>query len=296
MIVFSVVSTKGGVGKTTITAAIGAMMADLGLKVLLIDADYQPALSNYYWLDKQAPRGLGGLLTTGALLPDMVSSVRILPPPEADDDSAREARQVAQGRMLNPAGRLDIVYSDAPTGEAARWLDGRMDYFLRLHQVLRTPAVADQYDIVIIDTQGAAGKLQDAAAVAADRLILPVTPDALSIRAFIAETMQVLVRLSTSTTQMPQTQALLYRQTNTNNSRKHAAAVRQHYIELRGGVSVLETVIPQATAFERAATLHLPVHWIDQRANDQMHRLVWELVPQLEGISVQDVVAAVEGV
>jgi len=48
VIVFAVVSTKGGVGKTTLTANLGALLADLGLRVLMIDADVPPALSKFY--------------------------------------------------------------------------------------------------------------------------------------------------------------------------------------------------------------------------------------------------------
>ena len=39
MIKLTVLSTKGGVGKTTLTANLGALLADMGLRVLLIDAD-----------------------------------------------------------------------------------------------------------------------------------------------------------------------------------------------------------------------------------------------------------------
>ncbi|MBW8832678.1 MAG: ParA family protein, partial [Burkholderiales bacterium] len=58
MIVFSVISTKGGVGKTTLAINLGALLADFGLRVLLIDADYQPSLSNYFQLSYRAPLGL----------------------------------------------------------------------------------------------------------------------------------------------------------------------------------------------------------------------------------------------
>ena len=81
MITFSVVSTKGGVGKTTLVADLGALFADFGLRVLMIDADYQPALSKFYHLSRRAPKGLTALLTVGALLPEMISTVE-LPPPE----------------------------------------------------------------------------------------------------------------------------------------------------------------------------------------------------------------------
>ena len=41
MIKFTVTSTKGGVGKTTLTANLGALLADMGLRILLVDADVQ---------------------------------------------------------------------------------------------------------------------------------------------------------------------------------------------------------------------------------------------------------------
>lgn len=55
MKISAVVSTKGGVGKTTIEANLGAFCADAGLRVLLIDLDpAQPSLSSYYQLVDEA--------------------------------------------------------------------------------------------------------------------------------------------------------------------------------------------------------------------------------------------------
>ena len=59
MIKFTITSTKGGVGKTTLTANLGALLADMGLRVLLIDADVQPSLSKYFPL--AAPQPAAGL-------------------------------------------------------------------------------------------------------------------------------------------------------------------------------------------------------------------------------------------
>ena len=50
----TVTSTTGGVGKTTLTANLGGLLADLGQKVLLVDADVQPTLSSYYPLEHRA--------------------------------------------------------------------------------------------------------------------------------------------------------------------------------------------------------------------------------------------------
>ena len=54
MFVFGVVATKGGVGKTTIAANLGGLLADIGYRVLLIDADVQPSLSRYFALSHHA--------------------------------------------------------------------------------------------------------------------------------------------------------------------------------------------------------------------------------------------------
>ena len=55
MIKFTITSTKGGVGKTTLTANLGALLADMGLRVLLVDADVQPSLSKYFPLAAAQP-------------------------------------------------------------------------------------------------------------------------------------------------------------------------------------------------------------------------------------------------
>src|SRR5699024_4755437 len=46
--IVTVCSTKGGVGRTTLTANLGGFLADAGYRVLLVDADIQPTLSSYY--------------------------------------------------------------------------------------------------------------------------------------------------------------------------------------------------------------------------------------------------------
>ena len=62
MQVVSIISTKGGVGKTTVAANLGAFIADAGLRVLLLDLDMQPTLSSYYELKHRAPGGIYELL------------------------------------------------------------------------------------------------------------------------------------------------------------------------------------------------------------------------------------------
>ena len=46
--IITICNAKGGVGKTTSTASIGACMALMGKKVLLIDLDGQANLTLYF--------------------------------------------------------------------------------------------------------------------------------------------------------------------------------------------------------------------------------------------------------
>lgn len=287
MITFAVVSTKGGVGKTTLTANLGALLADLGMRVLLIDADVQPSLTRYYHIADadRAPNGLTAMMRKGAVTPDCISRLT-LPPP------------TFQGRSspaLNADGRLDLILSDAPEGNLQDWLQPRLDRAVRIRMAVRTPELAKAYDVVLIDTQGAVGHLQDAAVLAADLLISPVCPDILTAREFTSGTLELLERLEQSANlgmTLPPMKAAIYRAENTSDSRAMTKLIRDQFLTLRGRVSVLDTTVPAAVAYKKAATAQIPVHWLDpSRAGDTMHRLCWELLPMLSGIRTADVVA-----
>jgi chromosome partitioning related protein ParA len=263
MITFTIASTKGGVGKTTLSANLGALLADLGLRVLLIDADVQPSLSKYFPLAAQPSAGLTEVIVRGQLSPEAITAT-VYP-------------------------NLDIVVSDDPEGNLPHWLVNRIDRGFRLRFALQPLAQADAYDCVLIDTPGAIGPLQDAAVLAADILVSPITPEILSAREFRDGTMELLDRLEPGGALGP-VKALIYRQDRTADARAIAAGIREDFIRLKGRVSVLDTVVPHAKAYKEAATLRLPVHRHERRregampsAYAVMHQLAWELVPSLHG-------------
>ena len=273
MIVFATVSTKGGVGKTTLTANLGALLADLGMRVLMIDADVQPSLTRYFPIARRAPHGLTEIVTQGTIGEDCISTI------------ALPARSPAQ--VLNPDGRLDLIAADAPEGSLQTWLATRIDRAVRIKLALRNPQINERYDVVLIDTQGAVGHLQDAAVLASDILISPVSPDILSAREFTSGTQELLDRLEPSSAlgiTVPAMRAVIYRLEHTNDSRTIARVIREKFVSLRGRVSVLNAAVPHAVAYRKAATAQIPVHWLDPlRAGRIMHALLWELIPSLDG-------------
>ena len=269
MITFTIASTKGGVGKTTLTANLGALLADMGLRVLLVDADVQPSLSKYFPLSP--PQPVAGL--TDVLVRGEVAAASITP-------------------TVFP--NLHLVASDDPEGRLPNWLLGRIDRGFRLRHALRVGLVPSAYDCVLIDTPGAIGPLQDAAVMAADVLVSPITPEILSAREFRDGTMELLARLEPGSAlgaPPAPVKAVIYRQDRTADARLIVAGIVREFDRPHERVSLLKTVVPHAKAYKEAATLRVPVHQHERRregtmpsAWSVMHCLAWELMPSLRGV------------
>jgi chromosome partitioning related protein ParA len=269
MITFTIASTKGGVGKTTLTANLGALLADMGLRVLLVDADVQPSLSKYFPLSP--PQPVAGL--TDVIVRGEVAATSITP-------------------TVFP--NLHLVASDDPEGRLPNWLLGRIDRGFRLRHALRAGLVPSAYDCVLIDTPGAIGPLQDAAVMAADVLVSPITPEILSAREFRDGTMELLARLEPGSAlgaPPAPVKAVIYRQDRTADARLIVAGIAREFDRPHERVSLLKTVVPHAKAYKEAATLRVPVHQHERRregtmpsAWSVMHCLAWELMPSLRGV------------
>ncbi|MDR5645369.1 ParA family protein [Burkholderia cenocepacia] len=267
-VVISFVSTKGGVGKTTVAANLGGLLAAFGMKVLAIDADVQPSLSKFFPVHYRSPRGLSAVVTSGGN-------------PAADC--------ISRTIFTN----LDLIYSDTPGAELQSWLNRREDRLMIMRRAMRSPLL-EAYDAVLIDTQGAVGELQKSAAMAADFMVSPVKPDALSAGEFITGTISMLDDLNRladfgESFRSGALFALINAHERTVNARVLATVLRQRFADHRR-VRVLDTIVPSAAAYAAAATARVPVHDFDRRrrfgnsAWSVMHRLAWELFPSLANV------------
>lgn len=260
-LIVTVCSTKGGVGKTTLAANLAGLLADVGQRVLLIDADIQPTLSSYYDLTQRAPRGLTALMREGNL-EHCVSRTTI---------------------------GCDLVLSDDPVGRLQDWILHTPDGRVRLRHALEQ---IDRYDFTIIDTQGAAGPLQDAAVCAGQVLLSPIPPEILPAREFARGTLGMLERLRPMQrlgAPLGTLYGVINRVDRANEAKRIADELkRESFAPSRGVIRILDTVIPSSISYREAATAATPIHRYEIKrrgpmmsGRDVMVALVRELFPHL---------------
>jgi chromosome partitioning related protein ParA len=269
MRVLAIISTKGGVGKTTTAANLGGFLADAGLRVLLTDLDVQPTLSSYFALSQRADGGIYELLAS---------------------NEQRTERVISHTEIPN----LDVVVSNDDRGQLNTLLLHAPDGRLRLRNLLR---VFDaHYDVMLIDTQGARSVLLEMAVLAATDIVSPVTPEVLAARELRRGTFALIEDVAPYRRlgiQLPPLQLLINRvHPVSSNARMIAAALRE-LIEGEVGLRVLSTDIPAIEAYPRAAILGLPVHRVEPRrptgrvapaAAETIRSLACELFPHWQSL------------
>ncbi|WP_230862301.1 ParA family protein [Amycolatopsis camponoti] len=188
MRVVAVMNYKGGVGKTTVTANLGALAASRGLRVLLIDLDPQTNLTfSFYEIDEWHHR-----------LKDENRTIRQWYEDESPGRDTSLADLVVTPERVNrvlehSGGRIDLISShlgliDIDLQLAARLggattLDGSKQRFLELHSCLREALRDDhfaKYDLVLIDCAPNFGIVTKTAIVASEQVLVPAKADYLS--------------------------------------------------------------------------------------------------------------------
>jgi len=151
---------KGGCGKTTAVGNLGAALAEMGERVLLIDADPQANLSELF--------GLGDAYAPGTRLEDaLVASGRRAPAPWTQrPDEHGQLVQLACGVQLMPCTE------ELAQGVMDHEADDGFEY--RLRQLV--DAYRPDYDYILIDTPPGIQPLTSMAMLAADWVLVPARP------------------------------------------------------------------------------------------------------------------------
>lgn len=199
MKVVSVINHKGGVGKTTLTANVGAGLAARGRRVLMLDLDSQASLTISFFTQSE---WASDLLPTRTIKHwyDGIGTPEAMQSPAPLITKPRRVLEL----LSHTGGYLDLIaahrdLADVDTALAAE-LRGQPELYVDLHSRLRdglAHSALSEYDVVLIDCAPNFGLIAKNAVAASNLLLIPTKPDYLStsgidslgmkIRAFVDE-------------------------------------------------------------------------------------------------------------
>ena len=166
LLTIAVSNEKGGVAKTTTTISVGATLAELGNRVLLIDLDAQANLTLGLGLELGESE-----FTSSDMMLDNVPLLRVCRKTDVEN--------------------LDLIPSNPRIETSEQFLPVRTNYTTILQQAIQA---ADEmpYDYIILDCPPALGAITKNALAAADLLVIPTQAEYFS--AYALRNMMSMIR------------------------------------------------------------------------------------------------------
>jgi cellulose biosynthesis protein BcsQ len=174
--IISVMNLKGGVGKSTISANLGATLWKQGKRVLLIDLDFQ------------------GSLTSLCLPPKQVAYLRqderMVQKLFAEDRPNLGRLRTCMEPIDRPTHRFKILAADDALADyeerlMARWLIGKTDSDVRFHlrELLHDPTFQRDFDYILLDCPPRRTTASINALACSDFVLIPTLLDDTSMEA-----------------------------------------------------------------------------------------------------------------
>ncbi len=240
MRVIAVANQKGGVGKTATVLNLGAALADVGERVILVDLDPQANLTAISGADEVELSTRDLVLSPDVALRDIVQPTPV------------------QGVLVAPS-EYTLAAAEARLASEER----------RQWRVADKLADLAEGTIVIIDTPPSLGFLTINALTAAAEVLLPVQCSYLAMKG-----LQQLLRTVESVREHgnPDLRVLGILATMFDGRTLHAGEVRDRLIA-HFGDQVFETIIPRTVAFDYATVAAVPlVHYRPESPGAQAYR------------------------
>jgi chromosome partitioning protein len=223
MKIVAIANQKGGVGKTTTAVNLGAALAEIGHRILIIDLDPQANATSSFGLQAVEQTSLYEPLLGGASITERIF------PTERED--------------------LFIVPSDLDLAGAEVEIARMPNHLTRLAETLQPLHADDTFDFVLLDCPPSLGILMTNALAAADELLTPI-----QCEYFALEGLVKIVRLIEQVRDSGANKRLelggivmTMFDARTNLSEQVVAEVRQHF-----GERVYQTVIPRSVRLSEA--------------------------------------------
>lgn len=248
--VVAISNEKGGVAKTTTTLSLGAALAEMGHRVLLVDLDPQANLSLGLGLEKDSTES-----ASASVLLDSLPLIKAIRETEIE--------------------HLSLVPSSSRLDEAEQFLPVRSNFMTILRDALLGLFETRPFDYVLLDCPPSLGSITLNALSAANLLIVPTQPEFFSAYA-LRDMMSLIRRVRTEAN--PE---LAYRILVTMMDRRNRVH-REIYEQLCAtfGHGVFNTVIEVDTKLRESPIAGLPItHYKGNSRSAQQYRtLAQELV------------------
>jgi chromosome partitioning protein len=253
----AIANEKGGVAKTTTTVSLGAVLVELGYKVLLLDLDPQANCSLAMGMEpNKVQRGSASLLIEQAPIATLI-------------------------KPTSTAG-LEIIPASAEMGMAERFLPSRQNYEVTLKKSFAQ--LDSSFDFVLIDCPPFLGAVTLNALTASDLLLVPTQAEFFSVYAL--RNLMALVRRVRSQHNSNLKYRLLLTMVDRRN-KTHRNMSEQLRSTFNSGV--MQTIIEVDTKLRESPIAGVPInqHAPKSRGAIQYRALAQEIVEYVKETNTQ---------
>src|SRR6266850_5119555 len=236
MKIVAIANQKGGVGKTTTAVNLGAALAEIGHRILIIDLDPQANATSSFGLQAVEQTSLYEPLLGGASI-----SERIFP-------TERES--------------LFIVPSDLDLAGAEVEIARMPNHLTRLAETLQPLHADETFDFVLLDCPPSLGILMTNALAAADELLTPIQCEYFALEGLVKIVRVVEQVRDSGANDRLEIGGIVMTMFNsrTNLSAQVVADVRKHF-----GEKVYQVVVPRSVRLSEAPSFGKSILEYDSR-------------------------------